>query len=126
MVDKELTMTSDEVLDYIKNNFKEFDKVDIAYNRVSAKGDVLGVDLSDYRGKPSCRVMIALDGEIISDTIEVDFEEYKEDIIELHHYPKDESKESVYIEVIWLLLLSSFFNFFYLLFILGMLMKRYD
>ena len=42
MVDKELTMTSDEVLDYIKNNFKEFDKVDIAYNRVSAKGDVLG------------------------------------------------------------------------------------
>ncbi|WP_405325258.1 DUF2097 domain-containing protein [Methanobrevibacter sp.] len=100
MVDKELTMTSDEVLDYIKNNFKEFDKVDIAYNRVSAKGDVLGVDLSDFRGKPSCRVMIALDGEIISDTIEVDFEEYKEDIIELHHYPKDENKESVYIEVI--------------------------
>ena len=44
--------------------------------------------------------MIALDGEIISDTIEVDFEEYKEDIIELHHYPKDETKESVYIEVI--------------------------
>ena len=80
--------------------FKEFDKVDIAYNRVSAKGDVLGVDLSDFRGKPSCRVMIALDGEIISDTIEVDFEEYKEDIIELHHYPKDETKESVYIEVI--------------------------
>ena len=100
MVDKELTMTSDEVLDYIKNNFKEFDKVAIAYNRVSAKGDVLGVDLSEFRGKPSCRVMIALDGEIISDTIEVDFEEYKEDIIELHHYPKDESKESVYIEVI--------------------------
>ena len=63
MVDKELTMTSDEVLDYIKNNFKEFDKVDIAYNRVSAKGDVLGVDLSDFRGKPSCRVMIALDGD---------------------------------------------------------------
>ena len=94
MVDKELTMTSDEVLDYIKNNFKEFDKVDIAYNRVSAKGDVLGVDLSDFRGKPSCRVMIALDGEIISDTIEVDFD------IELHHYPKDETKESVYIEVI--------------------------
>ena len=85
---------------HIKNNFEEFDKVDIAYNRVSAKGDVLGVDLSDFRGKPSCRVMIALDGEIISDTIEVDFEEYKEDIIELHHYPKDESKESVYIEVI--------------------------
>ena len=56
MVDKELTMTSDEVLDYIKNNFEEFDKVDIAYNRVSAKGDVLGVDLSDFRGKPSCRV----------------------------------------------------------------------
>ena len=64
MVDKELTMTSDEVLDYIKNNFKEFDKVDIAYNRVSAKGDVLGVDLSDFRGKPSCRVMIALSNSL--------------------------------------------------------------
>ena len=98
MVDKELTMTSDEVLDYIKNNFKEFDKVDIAYNRVSAKGDVLGVDLSDYRGKPSCRVMIALDGEIISDTIEVDFEEYKEDIIEFRHMPGGDEDKLIIVE----------------------------
>ena len=44
--------------------------------------------------------MIALDGEVISDVIEVDLEEYKEDIIEFSHYPKDESKNSVYIEVL--------------------------
>ena len=37
MVDKELTMTSDEVLDYIKNNFKEFDKVDIVKSRQFGK-----------------------------------------------------------------------------------------
>ena len=100
MFDKELEMTSDEVIDYIKNNVVEFDKVAISYNRVSAKGDFLGIDNSDVRGKKACNIMIALDGEVISDVIEVDLEEYKEDIIEFSHYPKDESKDSVYIEVL--------------------------
>ena len=31
MVDKELTMTSDEVLDYIKNNFEEFDTIEVDF-----------------------------------------------------------------------------------------------
>ena len=44
--------------------------------------------------------MIALDGAVVSDVIEVDLEEYKDDIIELSHYPQDKSKESVYIEVL--------------------------
>ena len=100
MVDKEVTMTSDEVLEYLKTQIEEFDRLEIAYNRVSAEGEVLGVDLSEYHGVPGCRIMIAMDGDVITDTVEVDFEEYKEDIIELHHYPKDKSKESIYIEVI--------------------------
>ncbi len=100
MVDKEVTMTSDEVLEYLKNEIEEFDRLEIAYNRVSAEGEVLGVDLSEYNRVPGCRIMIAMDGEVISDTVEVNFEEYKEDIIELHHYPKDESRQSIYIEVI--------------------------
>ncbi len=44
--------------------------------------------------------MIAIDGAVVSDTIEVDLEEYKEDIIEFYHYPKDKSKDSIYIEVL--------------------------
>lgn len=100
MFDKELEMTSDEVIDYIKNNVAEFDKVTISYNRVSAEGNFLGIDNSDVMGKKACNIMIALDGEVISDVIEVDLEEYKEDIIEFSHYPKDESKNSVYIEVL--------------------------
>lgn len=100
MVDKELEMTSDEVIEYIKNNVKEFDRINLSYNRVSAEGDFLGIDNSDVRGKKACNIMIALDGAVVSDVIEVDLEEYKEDIIELSHYPKDESKESVYIEVL--------------------------
>ncbi len=51
MTDKELEMTSEEVIKYIKNNVKEFDKVAISYNRVSAEGDFLGIDNSEVRGK---------------------------------------------------------------------------
>lgn len=100
MVDIELEMSSDEVIDYIKNNVLEFDKVSLAYNRVSAKGDFLGSEESCHNDKESYIVIIALDGEIISDVVEVDLEEYKDDIIEFTHYPKDDSKKSVYIEVL--------------------------
>lgn len=93
-------MTSEEVLVYIRDNIGEFDKIDLSYNRVSAAGEVLGVDYSNEDGVEDLRIMISIDGDVITDTIEVDLIEFKEDIIELHHYPKDQSKQSVYIEVL--------------------------
>ena len=80
MTDKDVVMTSDEVLDYIRENVEEFDKLEISYNRVFAGGDVLG-------------------GKVINDAVEIDLIKFKEDIIEVTHYPQDEEKESVYIEV---------------------------
>ncbi len=50
MTDKDVVMTSDEVLDYIRENVEEFDKLEISYNRVFAGGDVLGLDFSEYAG----------------------------------------------------------------------------
>ena len=52
MTDKDVVMTSDEVLDYIRENVEEFDKLEISYNRVFAGGDVLGLDFSEYNGVP--------------------------------------------------------------------------
>jgi len=100
MVDKKVKMSSDEAIDYIRNNVKEFDRLELAYNRVFAEGDVLGLDFSEYNGVPGFRIMIAIDGEVISDAVEIDLIEFKEDIIEFYHYPKDEEKESVFVEVI--------------------------
>ncbi len=100
MADKNVTMTSDEVLDYIRNNVEEFDKLEIAYNRVFAGGDVLGLDFSEYFGEPGFRIMISLDGKVINDAVEIDLLEFQEDIIEVTHYPQDEEKESIYIEVV--------------------------
>ena len=92
MTDKDVVMTSDEVLDYIRENVEEFDKLEISYNRVFAGGDVLG-------GVPGFKIMISLDGKVINDAVEIDLIKFKEDIIEVTHYPQDEEKESVYIEV---------------------------
>lgn len=100
MADKNVKMTSDEVLDYIRENVKEFDKLEISYNRVFAGGDVLGLDFSEYNGVPGFRIMISLDGKVINDAVEIDLIEFKEDIIEVTHYPQDEEKESIYIEVL--------------------------
>ena len=111
MTDKDVVMTSDEVLDYIRENVEEFDKLEISYNRVFAGGDVLGynrvfaggdvlgLDFSEYNGVPGFKIMISLDGKVINDAVEIDLIKFKEDIIEVTHYPQDEEKESVYIEV---------------------------
>lgn len=98
MVDKEVEMTPDEVVEYVKNNFKEFDKVEISYDRIFAEGEVLGIDLSEYNDVPGCKILVSLDGETINSTVELDIVELKDDIIELYHYPQE--GESIFIDVL--------------------------
>lgn len=87
---KELTMDCEEVIEYVKNNVKAFDNVEMSYNRVFTPGEVINIETCELKGgKKSCTVLVHLDGDTIHNTVNVDLEEIKYDLIEVRHIPKD-------------------------------------
>ena len=89
IVMKEIELPTKEAVKYLKENVKMHDRIEIAYDRMFAEGEVLNVDFSEYFGKPGFKMMVSLDESALGSTIEIDIYEFEEDIIEFIHYPKD-------------------------------------
>ena len=86
---KELELTTKDAVQYLKENVKIHDKIEISYNRIFAEGEVLNVDFSEYFGEPGFKMLVSLDESDLGVTIEIDVYEVEEDIIEFIHYPKN-------------------------------------
>ena len=86
---KELELTTQEAVKYLKENIKIHDVLEISYNRIFAEGEILNVDFSEYFGKPGFKLLVSLDESELGGTIEIDVYEVEEDIIEFIHYPKE-------------------------------------
>ena len=86
---KELKLTTKEAVNYLKENVKVHDNIEISYNRIFAEGEVLNVDFSEYFGKSGFKLLVSLDESELGATIEIDVYEVEEDIIEFIHYPKN-------------------------------------
>lgn len=86
---KTLELTTEKAVEYLKDNVKIHDKIEISYNRIFAEGEVLNVDFSEYFGEPGFRLLVSLDESDLGATIEIDVYEVEEDIIEFVHYPKN-------------------------------------
>ncbi|MBR4447606.1 DUF2097 domain-containing protein [Methanobrevibacter sp.] len=86
---KELKLTTEDAVKYLKENVKIHDNIEISYNRIFAEGEVLNVDFSEYFGEPGFKMLVSLDESDLGATIEIDVYEVEEDIIEFIHYPKD-------------------------------------
>ena len=86
---KEMKLTTEEAVAYLKENVKIHDKIEISYNRIFAEGEVLNVDFSKYFGEPGFKMLVSLDESDLGATIEIDVYEVEDDIIECVHYPKD-------------------------------------
>ena len=95
---KRLELTTEKAVDYLRENVKIHDKIEISYNRIFAEGEVLNMDFSEYFGKPGFKMLVSLDESQIGSTVEIDVFEVEEDIIEFVHYPKE--GESVEVTVI--------------------------
>ena len=95
---KTLELSTKDAIKYLKDNVKIHDKLEIAYDRIFAEGEVLNVDFSQYFGKEGFKLMISLDESDLGGTIEIDVYEVEKDIIEFVHYPAD--GESVEVTVI--------------------------
>ena len=95
---KQLELTTKEAVNYLKENVKIHDNIEISYNRIFAEGEVLNVDFSEYFGEPGFKMLVSLDESDLGATVEIDVYEVQEDIIEFIHYPK--TGENVEVTVI--------------------------
>ena len=86
---KTLELTTKQAVEYLKENVKMHDNIEISYNRIFAEGEVLNVDFSEYFGKPGFKLLVSLYESELGAIVEIDVYEVEDDIIEFIHYPKD-------------------------------------
>ena len=94
---KEVEMTFDEVVEYVRNNVHVTDVFEISYNRIFAPGEVLGITEEDEVTGEGLRVGLQLTGEILNQSIEVDLHEIADDLLEIRHI---HDGEEIVIEVL--------------------------
>jgi hypothetical protein len=82
---EEIQMTVEEAIEYVRNNVHVHDILEISYNRIFAPGEVLGITEEDEETGEGLRVGLQLTGEILNQSIEVDFKEIGDDLIEMRH-----------------------------------------
>lgn len=86
---KRIELTTKDAVDYLKENVKIHDVLEISYNRIFAEGEVLNVDFSKYFGEPGFKLLVSLDESDLGATIEIDVYEVEDDLIEFVHKPVD-------------------------------------
>ena len=69
----------------LRNNVHVTDILEISYNRIFAPGEVLGITEEDEVTGEGLRVGLQLTGEILNQSIEVDFKEIGDDLLEMRH-----------------------------------------
>ncbi len=85
-MENEINLKPDEAIDYIKSNVKNYDILEISYNRVFVPGEVLDISAIEINDDiKSLRLLIKMTGETIRDTVEVDLVQIKDDIVEIRH-----------------------------------------
>ena len=88
-MEKEINLKAEEALDYIKTNVKNYDVLEISYNRVFIPGEVL--DIFADENLNSLRLLLKMNGETIKQTVEMDLVEIKDDIVEIRHITDETS-----------------------------------
>ena len=86
---EEIEMSFDEALNYVKNNVEVGDILELSYSRIFAPGEVLGFTEEDEMTGEGFRVGLQLNGKILNQCVEVDFNEIADDLIEMRHITDD-------------------------------------
>ncbi len=85
----EIELTADEAIEYVRNNVQIRDILEISYNRIFAPGEVLNIVAEDGQTGEGLRVVLQLTGKILNQSVEIDFNEVKDDLLELRHIKDD-------------------------------------
>ena len=87
---QELLLSVDDAIEYVRNNVKVGDTLEISYNRIFAPGEVLSIIEEDEVTGEGLRVNLQLNGEILNQAVEIDFKEIYDDLLEMNHITDDE------------------------------------
>jgi hypothetical protein len=90
-MEKEINLNAEEAIEYVKSNVKNYDVLEISYNRVFVPGEVLDVSAVENEGIKSLRLLIKMNGKTIKQTVEMDLVEMKDDLVEIRHITDEES-----------------------------------
>lgn len=88
-------MDCNDAIKYVRNNVKEYDSLELSYNRIFTPGEVIAIDTEEECGGSACKLMIQIDSKL-GKTVDVDLQEIKNDLVEVKHTPKN-SKETTII-----------------------------
>ena len=82
-MEKEINLNAEAAIEYVKSNVKNYDVLEISYNRVFVPGEVLDVSAVENDGIKSLRLLIKMNGKTIKQTVEMDLVEMKDDLVEI-------------------------------------------
>ena len=85
-MEKEITLNQDELIEYVKNEVKTYDTLEISYNRIFLPTEVIDVEhYVDENELESLNLVLQVKGELLNDTIQLDLIEIKEEVVEVRH-----------------------------------------
>ena len=85
MKTRQITLHEYELVDYIKDNFKENELLEISYNRVFIPGKILYIDNSD-----ELIITLQLMGQLLHQTVDINVNDIIEEIVELRYTYEDD------------------------------------
>ena len=86
----EITLNPDEAIDYLKNEVKAYDILELSYNKVFIPGEVIDIE-EDFDGNEEGLILsIQMNGELLNDTIQINLLKIKDEILEIRHTTNEE------------------------------------
>lgn len=96
-MENEITLNSQEVINYVKNEVKQYDILEISYNRIFMPGEVLNIEINDGE-EESLNLLLQLKGDLLNDTVRIDLVDIKDDIVEIRHFKNKEELVIIAVE----------------------------
>jgi len=98
-MEKEITLNQDELIEYVKNEVKTYDTLEISYNRIFLPTEVIDVEhYVDENELESLNLVLQVNGELLNDTIQLDLIEIKEEIVEVRHIKSEDDLTVIVVE----------------------------
>jgi hypothetical protein len=95
-MENEITLNTKEVMDYVKTEVKQYDILEISYSRVFVPGEVMNIETNEEEG--SLNLLLQLKGELLNDTVQLDLEDIKDDLLEIRHIKNENELVVIVVE----------------------------
>jgi hypothetical protein len=95
-MENEIVLNTNEVVEYVKNEVKQYDILEISYNRIFVPGEVL--DIEHDEEEDSLNLLLQLQGELLRDTVQLDLVQIKDDILEIRHIKSEDELIVIVVE----------------------------